>query len=75
MLSATKKIQVALDAERTARAQSAGRAARGYFAAVMGRSIDAALTDVFASSNRHIQNVQGAIAQVLECNVGDWYYR
>ena len=33
MLSATKKIQVALDAERTARAQSAGRAARGYFAA------------------------------------------
>ena len=33
VLSATKKIQVALDAERTARAQSAGRAARGYFAA------------------------------------------
>ena len=75
MLSAMHKTRASLVTERTQRAQGAARAARGYFAAVMGRSIERALTDVFASRNRIIQEVQGALAQVLECNAGDWYHR
>ena len=75
MLSAMHKTRASLVTERTQRAQGAARAARGYFAAVMGRSIERALTDVFASRNRYIQEVQGALAQVLECNAGDWYHR
>ena len=58
MLSVLHKTRASLDAERTARAQGAARAARGYFAAVMGRSIERALTDVFADRSRYIGEVQ-----------------
>ena len=75
MLSVLHKTRASLDAERTARAQGAARAARGYFAAVMGRSIERALTDVFADRGRYIGQVQGALAQVLECTDADWYHR
>ena len=75
MLSVLHKTRASLDAERTARAQGAARAARGYFAAVMGRSIERALTDVFADRGRYIGEVQGALAQVLECTDADWYHR
>ena len=75
MLSVLHKTRASLDAERTARAQGAARAARGYFAAVMGRSIERALTDVFAERGRYIGQVQGALAQVLECTDADWYHR
>ena len=75
MLAVLHKPKASLDAGRTARAQGAARAARGYFAAVMGTSIERALADVFADRGRYIGEVQGALAQVLECTDANWYHR